>query len=66
MPHSQRVTSTTATSSIRGLGPKAATVYGVMFILTMNMFVGCRVAKAIVGAKPKAAIQGELRDFISS
>ncbi|MFD4919821.1 hypothetical protein ACFWNE_00665 [Streptomyces goshikiensis] len=60
------MTSTAATSSIRGLGPEAATVYGVMFILTMNMFAGCRVAKANVGAKPKAAIQSELRNFISS
>ncbi|MFD5141903.1 thioredoxin [Streptomyces sp. NPDC058401] len=45
--------------------PETAAAYGVMSIPTMNVFVGGRVAKTIVGAKPKAALQRELREFIS-
>ncbi|MER6389754.1 thioredoxin [Streptomyces sp. NPDC001523] len=45
--------------------PETAAAYGVMSIPTMNVFVSGRVAKSIVGAKPKAALQRELREFIS-
>lgn len=45
--------------------PDTAAAYGVMSIPTMSVFVGGRVAKTIVGAKPKAAIVRELRDLLN-
>ncbi|WP_327301119.1 thioredoxin [Streptomyces goshikiensis] len=45
--------------------PETAAAYGVMSIPTMNIFVGGRVTKTIVGAKPKAVIERELRDLLN-
>ncbi|MCI0383511.1 thioredoxin family protein, partial [Streptomyces sp. CNQ085] len=38
--------------------------YGIMSIPTMNVYQGGEVVKTIVGAKPKAAIERDLADFI--
>ncbi|WP_329377642.1 thioredoxin [Streptomyces sp. NBC_01351] len=46
--------------------PETAAAYGVMSIPTMNVFVGGRVTKTIVGAKPKAAIERELRHLLKA
>jgi thioredoxin 1 len=45
--------------------PATAAEYGVMSIPTMNVYVGGKVAKTIVGAKPKAAIEHELGEFLT-
>ncbi|MEU8495339.1 thioredoxin [Streptomyces lavendulae] len=45
--------------------PETAAAYGVMSIPTMSVFVGGRVAKTIVGAKPKAVLQRELGAFLA-
>ncbi|MEV8312152.1 thioredoxin [Streptomyces flavidovirens] len=45
--------------------PETAAKYGVMSIPTMNVYVGGEVTKTIVGAKPKAAIERDLADFIA-
>ncbi|OEJ22014.1 thioredoxin [Streptomyces agglomeratus] len=45
--------------------PETAAKYGVMSIPTMNVYVGGEVTKTIVGAKPKAAIERDLADFLS-
>ncbi len=44
--------------------PATAAKYGVMSIPTMNVYKGGEVVKTIVGAKPKAAIERDLTDFI--
>ncbi|QVQ50508.1 thioredoxin [Spiractinospora alimapuensis] len=44
--------------------PKTSQVYGVMQIPTMNVYKGGEVVKQIMGAKPKAAMLKELKDFI--
>ncbi|MGA5452704.1 thioredoxin [Streptomyces umbrinus] len=44
--------------------PAIAAKYGVMSIPTMNVYVGGEVAKTIVGAKPKAALERDLEDFL--
>ncbi|MER7790283.1 thioredoxin [Streptomyces sp. NPDC097640] len=44
--------------------PTTAAKYGVMSIPTLNVYQGGEVAKTIVGAKPKAAIERDLADFI--
>ncbi|MDI3420562.1 thioredoxin [Streptomyces luteolus] len=44
--------------------PGTAAKYGVMSIPTLNVYHGGDVAKTIVGAKPKAAIERDLADFI--
>ncbi|NJQ06446.1 thioredoxin [Streptomyces lonarensis] len=44
--------------------PETAAKYGVMSIPTMNVYQGGEVVKTIVGAKPKAAIEKDLSDFI--
>ena len=44
--------------------PETTAKYGVMSIPTMNLYVGGEVVKAIVGAKPKAAIERDLTGFI--
>jgi thioredoxin 1 len=44
--------------------PVTAAKYGVMSIPTLNVYHKGEVAKTIVGAKPKAAIERDLRDFI--
>ncbi|WP_327367994.1 thioredoxin [Streptomyces sp. NBC_01217] len=45
--------------------PATAAKYGVMSIPTMNVYQGGEVTKTIVGAKPKAALERDLEDFIS-
>jgi thioredoxin 1 len=44
--------------------PVTAARYGVMSIPTLNVYQGGEVAKTIVGAKPKAALERVLKDFI--
>ncbi|WP_030905391.1 thioredoxin [Streptomyces sp. NRRL F-5126] len=44
--------------------PTTAAKYGVMSIPTLNVYRGGEVAKTIVGAKPKAALERDLGDFI--
>ncbi|MFZ3493734.1 thioredoxin [Streptomyces sp. 5.8] len=44
--------------------PETAAAYGVMSIPTMNVLVGGRATKTMVSAKPKAAIERELRDLL--
>ncbi|SDK81953.1 thioredoxin [Streptomyces indicus] len=44
--------------------PGTAAKYGVMSIPTLNVYQGGEVVKTIVGAKPKAAIERDLADFI--
>ncbi|WP_418958048.1 thioredoxin [Streptomyces tritici] len=45
--------------------PATAAKYGVMSIPTMNVYQGGEVVKTLVGAKPKAAIERDLADFIA-
>ncbi|MFE9404523.1 thioredoxin [Streptomyces sp. NPDC006530] len=45
--------------------PETAAKYGVMSIPTLNVYQGGEVVKTIVGAKPKAALERDLSDFIS-
>ncbi|MEU8525354.1 MULTISPECIES: thioredoxin [Streptomyces] len=45
--------------------PATAAKYGVMSIPTLNVYQNGEVAKTIVGAKPKAAIERDLADFIA-
>ncbi|WP_419996544.1 thioredoxin [Streptomyces boninensis] len=44
--------------------PAVAAKYGIMSIPTMNVYKGGEVVKTIVGAKPKAALERDLADFI--
>ena len=44
--------------------PATAARYGVMSIPTLNVYKGGEVVKTIVGAKPKAALERELGEFI--
>jgi thioredoxin 1 len=44
--------------------PVTAAKYGVMSIPTLNVYKGGEVVKTIVGAKPKAALERDLSDFI--
>lgn len=44
--------------------PATTAKYGVMSIPTMNVYQGGEVVKTIVGAKPKAAIERDLEDFL--
>nr|WP_206439423.1 thioredoxin [Streptomyces scabichelini] len=44
--------------------PATAAKYGVMSIPTMNVYVGGEVATTIVGAKPKAALERDLKHFL--
>ncbi|MBH5335955.1 thioredoxin [Streptomyces pactum] len=45
--------------------PGTAAKYGVMSIPTLNVYKGGEVVKTIVGAKPKAAIERDLADFLA-
>ncbi|AYG81738.1 Thioredoxin 1 [Streptomyces hundungensis] len=45
--------------------PETAAKYGVMSIPTLNVYQGGEVVKTIVGAKPKAALERDLADFIA-
>jgi thioredoxin 1 len=44
--------------------PATAAKYGVMSIPTLNVYQNGEVAKTIVGAKPKAAIERDLEEFL--
>ncbi|MFC4034151.1 thioredoxin [Streptomyces polygonati] len=44
--------------------PVTAAKYGVMSIPTLNVYQGGEVVKTIVGAKPRAALERDLADFI--
>jgi thioredoxin 1 len=44
--------------------PLTPATYRVTGIPTLNVYQGGELVKQIVGAKPKAALLGELRDFI--
>ncbi|NGO71072.1 thioredoxin [Streptomyces boncukensis] len=44
--------------------PGVAAKYGILSIPTMNVYQGGEVVKTIVGAKPKAAIEKDLAEFI--
>ncbi len=44
--------------------PNVARDYQIMSIPTMSVFKGGEVVKTIVGAKPKAALLNDLKDFI--
>ncbi|MFI1969938.1 thioredoxin [Streptomyces cinnamoneus] len=44
--------------------PTTAAKYGVMSIPTLNVYKGGEVVQTIVGAKPKAALERELSNFI--
>jgi thioredoxin 1 len=44
--------------------PATAAKYGIMSIPTMNVYKGGEVVKTIVGAKPKAALERDLTEFI--
>ncbi|MGW1072150.1 thioredoxin [Streptomyces sp. NPDC002537] len=46
--------------------PTTAAKFGVMSIPTLNVYQGGEVVKTIVGAKPKAAIERDLAEFISA
>lgn len=45
--------------------PATTAKYGVMSIPTMNVYKDGEVVKTIVGAKPKAAIERDLEDFLA-
>ncbi|MFD7662533.1 thioredoxin [Streptomyces sp. NPDC059788] len=45
--------------------PTITAKYGVMSIPTMNVYQGGEVVKTIVGAKPKAALERELGDYLA-
>jgi thioredoxin 1 len=45
--------------------PETAAKYGVMSIPTMNVYRGGEVVKTIVGAKPKAALERDLDEFLA-
>jgi thioredoxin 1 len=44
--------------------PATAAKYGVLSIPTLNVYQGGEIVKTIVGAKPKAALERELGEFI--
>ncbi|MEU6176261.1 thioredoxin [Streptantibioticus parmotrematis] len=44
--------------------PETAAKYGVLSIPMLNVYKGGDVVKTIVGAKPKAALERDLSDFI--
>jgi thioredoxin 1 len=44
--------------------PQTPAEYRVTGIPTLNVYVGGELVKSIVGARPKAALVGELRDWI--
>jgi len=44
--------------------PNVARDYQIMSIPTMAVFKGGEIVKSIVGAKPKAALLNDLKDFI--
>jgi thioredoxin 1 len=45
--------------------PSIAASYGITSIPTMNVFSGGEVVKQIIGAKPKAALLGDLSEYLA-
>lgn len=45
--------------------PVTAAKYGVMSIPTLNVYQDGKVVRTIIGAKPKTALERELREFIA-
>jgi thioredoxin 1 len=45
--------------------PAIAAKYGVMSVPMLNVYQGGEVAKTILGAKPKAALERDLAPFIA-
>ena len=46
--------------------PETAAKYGVLSIPMLNVYQGGEVVKTIIGAKPKAALERDLQDFIGA
>jgi thioredoxin 1 len=46
--------------------PATQAKYGILSIPTMNVYQGGEVVKTIVGAKPKAALERALADFLGA
>jgi thioredoxin 1 len=46
--------------------PATQAKYGILSIPTMNVYQGGEVVKTIVGAKPKAALERDLADFLGA
>jgi thioredoxin 1 len=46
--------------------PATAAKYGVMSIPTLNVYKDGQIAKTIVGAKPKAALERDLSEFLGA
>ncbi len=46
--------------------PQIASTYGVLNIPMLNVYVKGEVAKTIIGAKPKRALLGDLKEFIAA
>lgn len=44
--------------------PETAAKYGILSIPTMNVYQDGKIVKTIVGAKPRAAIERDLSDFL--
>lgn len=44
--------------------PRTASDYGIVSIPTLNVFVGGKVVKQIIGAKPKAALLKDLAEYL--
>ena len=44
--------------------PETARAYSILSIPTMNVYVGGKVVKSIVGAKPKAKLLEDLAEFL--
>lgn len=45
---------------------ESVTTAGVVSIPTMNVYVGGKIVKSIIGAKPKAVLLEELAEFINA
>ncbi|WP_030899194.1 thioredoxin [Streptomyces sp. NRRL F-5126] len=46
------------------LSPRTAQEYGVSSIPTLNVYQGGKVVKTVIGAKPKAALEHDLMEFL--
>ncbi len=44
--------------------PETVAKYGILSIPTLNVYQGGEVVKSVVGAKPKAALERDLSDFL--
>jgi thioredoxin 1 len=45
--------------------PRVAGAAGIVSIPTLNVYQGGQVVKSIIGARPKAALLGELAEFLA-